>query len=64
MNTVRKAESPRDFASVYKPNAELLRSTLETAGVEFIDADHRGAGVRLRDPVEPLGSRRTPPPRK
>lgn len=58
MNTVRKAENARDFRSVYKPNAELLRKTLEDAGVLFIDADERGAGARLREPIEPTGSRR------
>lgn len=59
MNTVRKAENARDYTSVYKPNAQLLRSTLEAAGVSFIDADEMGAGVRLTDPsVEPSGSRR------
>jgi len=59
MNTVRKAENAAQYASVYKPNAELLRSTLEEAGVVFIDADEMGAGVRLRDAVEPTGSRRS-----
>jgi transcriptional regulator with XRE-family HTH domain len=60
LGTVRKAENPRDFLSVYRPNAELLRSTLEGAGVAFIDADDMGAGARLIDPkVEPTGSRRS-----
>lgn len=59
MNTVRKAENPRDYANVYKANAELLRATLEEVGVIFIDADEHGPGVRLRDPAaEPQGSRR------
>lgn len=65
MNTVRKAESATGFQSVYKPNAQLLRSTLEAAGVMFIDADANGAGARLRNPGdEPAGSRRTPPAAK
>ena len=60
LNTVRKAENAQDFRSVYRPNAELLRSTLEAAGVAFIDADEMGAGVRLVDPnMEPSGSRRS-----
>lgn len=59
MNTVRKAENAREFMSVYKSNAIELRRTLEVAGVIFIDADEHGAGVRLHDPVEPSGSRRT-----
>lgn len=61
MNTVRKAENALNFQSLYKPNAQLLRSTLEAAGVMFIDADEYGAGVRLRDPGdEPAGARRAP----
>lgn len=60
MNTVRKAENPTQYASVYRPNAELLRSILEEAGVAFIDAGDMGAGVRLREPVEPTGARRSP----
>ncbi len=59
MNTVRKAENAREFMTVYKPNAELLRKTLEGAGVILIDADEQGAGARLRYPTEPTGSRRT-----
>lgn len=60
VNTIRKAESADGFMSVYQPNAELLRSTLEAAGVVFIEAGELGAGVRLRDPtVEPEGSRRS-----
>ena len=60
LGTVRKAENLRDFRSVYRPNAELLRSTLEGAGVAFIDADAMGVGARLIDPAgEPSGSRRS-----
>ena len=59
MNTVRKAESAKDYMSVYKPNALMLRKTLEEAGVVFIEADALGAGARLRDLTEPHGSRRT-----
>ena len=59
LGTVRKAEDLRNFRSVYRPNAELLRSTLEGAGVAFIDADDMGAGARLiGSTVEPGGSRR------
>lgn len=59
MNTVRKAENAAQYASVYKPNAELLRATLESAGVVFIDAGELGPGVRLLDPVEPTTARRS-----
>lgn len=60
MNTVRKAEDARHFRSLNKPNAALLKSTLEAAGVVFISADTQGAGARLRDPgFEPMGLRRS-----
>ena len=61
LNTVRKAESPKSYRSVYRPNAELMRATLERAGVLFIDADSQGVGARLRDVgFEPAGARREP----
>lgn len=60
MNTVRKAEDPR-ARPVTPANARLLRSTLESAGVVFIEADDLGVGVRLVDPGwEPMERRRTP----
>ena len=59
MNTIRKAEDARTYHSVNAANAQLLRSTLESEGVLFIDADDHGVGVRLRDPnEEPSGPRR------
>jgi hypothetical protein len=59
MNTVRKAEDPR-ARPVTPANARLLRSTLEAAGVVFIEADAQGVGVRLSDPKhEPLERRRS-----
>jgi len=61
MNTVRKAEHPQNYTTVYKPNALLLRVTLEGAGVLFIDAGKMGAGVRLAEPIEPSGLRRSDP---
>lgn len=59
MNTVRKAENAALYTSVYRPNAELLRTTLESAGVVFIDAGSMGPGARLLDPVEPTTARRS-----
>ena len=34
-----------------------LRTTLEAAGVEFIDEDGGGAGVRLKKPGRPMTKR-------
>ncbi len=61
MNTVRKAENVTQYRSLYRPNAELLKATLEEAGVAFIDAgSEMGVGVRLLEAIEPIGARRTP----
>ena len=61
LNTVRKAEDARQFLTVYKPNAEALRTTLENAGVVFIEDDTMGRGARLRERKEPSGRRRSVP---
>lgn len=61
MNTVRKAEDAQAAGPVTAGNAQLLRSTLEAAGIIFIDADTLGVGARLRDPnIEPTQRRRGP----
>lgn len=59
MNTVRKAEDAR-AGPVTVANAQLLRTTLEAAGVMFIEAEGMGVGVRLvRSDHEPTERRRT-----
>lgn len=62
MNTVRKAENAAQYTSVYRPNAQLLRTTLESAGVVFIEGGDMGPGVRLLEQVEPTTARRSPGP--
>jgi hypothetical protein len=37
---------------VSQETVERLRTTLEAAGVEFIDENGGGAGVRLRNPTK------------
>lgn len=37
----------------YDRTLDDLREALEAAGVEFIEQDGGGPGVRLRDPIEP-----------
>ncbi len=36
--------------SLYERTVDALRTALEAAGVEFIDPNGGGAGVRLREP--------------
>ena len=59
MNTIRRAEATNAVAPITTANAQLLVSTLEAAGVVFIQADTMGAGVRLGAvDQEPLQRRR------
>ena len=44
--TIRRAET--DVRTVASDTVAAIRSALEGAGVEFLDADNGGAGVRLR----------------
>ena len=47
--TVRRAELSDGETSMTAANDAAVRRTLEAAGVEFIDQNGGGAGVRLRD---------------
>jgi hypothetical protein len=47
-NTVRRAEAADDETSLTAANELAVRRALEAAGVEFIDENGSGAGVRLR----------------
>ena len=49
-NTVRRAEVAEDETSLTTANELAIRRTLESAGVEFIDENGGGPGVRLRKP--------------
>ncbi len=47
-NTVRRAESSEGTTSLTTANDRAIRFALENAGIEFIDENGGGAGVRLR----------------
>ena len=47
-NTIRRAEVAEDGTSLTAANESAIRRTLEIAGVEFIDENGGGPGVRLR----------------
>lgn len=48
INTIRKAEETNEVADVTPASMNLIRVTLEAAGVHFIEADELGPGVRFR----------------
>jgi len=50
--TVRRAELTDSETSMTAANDIAVRRALETAGVEFIDENGGGAGVRLRKPAK------------
>jgi ribosome-binding protein aMBF1 (putative translation factor) len=51
-NTIRRAEVAEGQTSLTAANELAVRRALEAAGVEFIDENGGGAGVRLRKPGE------------
>jgi len=50
VTTIRRAELAEEATSLTAANDRSLRRALEDAGVEFIDENGGGAGVRLRKP--------------
>jgi hypothetical protein len=50
--TIRRVEVMNGEISATKANQAALRHAMEAAGVEFIDENGGGAGVRLRKPSE------------
>lgn len=50
--TIRRVEVKEGELSATLANEAALRGALEAAGVEFIDENGEGAGVRLRKPSE------------
>jgi transcriptional regulator with XRE-family HTH domain len=52
--TIRRAELTDAETSMTAANDLAVRRALEAAGVEFIDEDGGGAGVRLREPRRPI----------
>lgn len=49
VTTVRRAELMPSTTALTRVNDFAIRRALEAAGVEFIDADKSGPGVRLRE---------------
>jgi hypothetical protein len=52
LTTIRRAELTDSQTSMTAANDLAVRRALESAGVEFIDENGGGAGVRLRKPNE------------
>ena len=48
VTTIRRAELTENETSLTVANDQAVRRALEAAGVEFIDENGRGPGVRLR----------------
>jgi transcriptional regulator with XRE-family HTH domain len=53
VTTIRRAELMPSATALTRANDHVIRQALEAAGVEFIDADKAGPGVRLRAPPAP-----------
>jgi hypothetical protein len=49
--TIRRAELMADVTAMTASNDLAVRRALEAAGVEFIDENGGGPGVRLRKPI-------------
>jgi hypothetical protein len=50
LTTIRRAELTTEETSLTAANNLAIRGALESAGVEFIDENGGGPGVRLRKP--------------
>jgi response regulator of citrate/malate metabolism len=53
VTTIRRAELTDEETAMTTANDLAVRRALEAAGVEFIDGDGGGPGVRLRHPRRP-----------
>ena len=56
--TIRRAELKENQTALTSANDLAIRRALESAGVEFIDENGGGPGVRLRKREQKKGSRR------
>lgn len=56
LSTVRRMEAATGVPSASGRNLDAVQRALERAGVEFIDQNGGGAGVRLRQPKAPPSS--------
>ena len=52
VTTIRRAELMASATALTRANDAVIRQALEQAGVEFIDADKAGPGVRLRKSLQ------------
>ena len=52
VTTIRRAELTASETKLTRVNDQAIRRTLEAAGVEFIDANGGGPGVRLQVPAQ------------
>jgi hypothetical protein len=52
LTTIRRAELTESATSMTAANDLAIRGALEAAGVEFIDENGGGPGVRLRKPTK------------
>jgi hypothetical protein len=50
VNTIRRAEVAEDAIALTAANDLAIRRALEAAGIEFIDENGGGPGVRLKKP--------------
>ena len=53
LTTIRRAELTQEATSLTAANDLAIRRALEAAGVEFIDENGGGPGVRFRKPARP-----------
>jgi hypothetical protein len=58
INTIRRAELAEDETSLTVVNDLAVRRALEMAGVEFIDENGGGAGVRFRQRRRPKAAKK------
>lgn len=49
-STITRAEAVDGLPATTKANLQLLRSTFETAGIEFIGSPDDAPGIRIRAP--------------
>ena len=57
VTTIRRAELSEGETSMTTANDSAVRRTLEAAGVEFIDENGGGPGVRLRKRTRPKSTK-------
>jgi hypothetical protein len=57
LNTIKRAELAEDKTSLTVANDLAVRRALEAAGVEFIEQDGGGPGVRLKKGTRPKSTK-------